>query len=93
VDKHSPLLRDVATHHLKNINPEFLLSKVNAWTKNGAETKGRVIQRLSHLGIHPICKPRCYCRCQEVLAYRSLVKLSPERLYQSLTNTDVDAHS
>jgi hypothetical protein len=40
--------------HLKNINPEFLLSKGNAGTKSGAETEGKVIQRLPHLGIHPI---------------------------------------
>jgi len=42
--------------HLKNINPEFLLSKGNAGTKSGAETEGKVIQRLPHLGIHPICR-------------------------------------
>jgi hypothetical protein len=30
--------------HLKNINPEFLLSKENPGTKNGAETKGRPSQ-------------------------------------------------
>jgi hypothetical protein len=36
--------------HLKNINPEFLLSKENAGTKSGAETE------MPHLGIHPICR-------------------------------------
>jgi len=41
--------------HLKNFNPEFLLSKENAKTKSGAETEGKAIQRLPHLGIHPIC--------------------------------------
>jgi hypothetical protein len=40
--------------HLKNINPEFLLSKGNAGTKSGTETEGKAIQRLPHLGIHPI---------------------------------------
>jgi hypothetical protein len=30
---------------------------------------------------------------QEVLADRSLIHLSPERLCQSLTNTEADAHS
>jgi hypothetical protein len=40
--------------HLKNINIEFLLSKGNAGTKSAAETEGKAIQRLSHLGIHPI---------------------------------------
>jgi hypothetical protein len=38
-------------------------------------------------------KPGCYCGCQEVLADRSLIWLSPERLYQSLTNTEEEAHS
>jgi hypothetical protein len=41
---------------LKNINPEFLLSKENAGTKSGAETEGKAIQKLLHLGIHPICR-------------------------------------
>ena len=38
-------------------------------------------------------KPRHYCGCWEVLADRSLIWLSPERLCQSLTNTEADAHS
>jgi hypothetical protein len=42
--------------HLKNINPEILLSKGNAGTKNGAETEGKANQRLPHLGINPICR-------------------------------------
>jgi hypothetical protein len=33
------------------------------------------------------------CWCQDVLAGRSLVELSPGRLYQPLTNTDVGIHS
>jgi hypothetical protein len=41
--------------YLKNINPEFLLSKRNGGTKNGAETEGKATQRLPHLRIHPIC--------------------------------------
>jgi hypothetical protein len=32
------------------------MSKGNAGTKTGAETEGKDIQRLPHLGIHPICK-------------------------------------
>jgi hypothetical protein len=34
-------------------------------TKYGAETEGITIQRLTHLGIHPmnITKSRHYCRC------------------------------
>jgi hypothetical protein len=67
--------------HLKNIDSEFLLSKGNAETKKGEGTEGKAIQRLSHLGIHPIhqTKPRHYCGCQQVLADRNLL-LSPERL-------------
>jgi len=42
MDRHGPRLRDGATHHLKNTNPEYLLSKGNAGTKNRAETEGKV---------------------------------------------------
>ena len=38
-------------------------------------------------------KPRSYCWCQEVLADRSLTWLSPERLCQSMTNTEADSRS
>jgi hypothetical protein len=41
--------------HLKNINPEFLLLKGKAGTKSGAETEGKVIQRLPHLETHLVC--------------------------------------
>ena len=41
---------------LKNINPELLLSKENAGTKSRAEIEGKAIQRLTHLGIYPICR-------------------------------------
>jgi hypothetical protein len=37
--------------------------------------------------------PRHYCRCHEVLADRSLLSLSSERLFQSLANTKADACS
>jgi hypothetical protein len=41
--------------HLKSINPEMFLSKENTGTKkNGTVTEGKAIQRLPHLGIHPI---------------------------------------
>ena len=39
---------------------------------------------------HADTKPRYYCWCQEKLADRSLIQLSPVRLCQSLTNTDAD---
>ena len=41
--------------HLKNINPELLLTKGNTGTKSGTETEGNFIQRLPYLGIHPTC--------------------------------------
>jgi hypothetical protein len=37
----------------KKINTELLMSKGNAGTKSGAKTEGKIIQRLSQLGIHP----------------------------------------
>jgi hypothetical protein len=42
--------------------------------KCGAEIEGMAIQKLPHLGIHPIYshQPRHYCGCQHVLADRSL---------------------
>jgi hypothetical protein len=42
---------------------------------------------------HADTKPRHYCECQEVLAAKSLIQLSPERLCQILINTDVDTQS
>jgi hypothetical protein len=35
-------------------NPKWFLSKGNMGTKCGAETEGKAIQRLFHLGIYPI---------------------------------------
>jgi hypothetical protein len=40
-----------------------------------------------------VTKPKRYCRWQQVLAERSLIKLYLKRLCQCLTNTDVDARS
>jgi hypothetical protein len=42
---------------------------------------------------YTVTKPRHYCGCQEVLADRNLIWLSPERFCQSLTNSEVDALS
>ena len=43
-----------------------ILMGANTETKCGAETEGKAIQRLPHLGIHPtVTKPSHYCRCQE----------------------------
>jgi hypothetical protein len=55
-------------------------------TKCGAETEGKPIQRLSHLW-NP---SNIQSSKPEVLAVRSLIYLSPERLFQSLTNAEVD---
>jgi hypothetical protein len=77
-------------NHLQNSNPELFLFKGNTGIKNGAETGGKTIQRLPHLGIHPIFRHQT----QTLLwmprnaADRSLIQLSPVRLCQVLTNTD-----
>jgi hypothetical protein len=42
---------------------------------------------------YTVTKPRLYYGCQQVLAERSLIELSPERVCQYITNTEVDAHS
>jgi hypothetical protein len=44
-------------------------------TTYGTETEGKAIQRLLHLGIHPIYshQTRHYCGCQQELADRSLI--------------------
>jgi hypothetical protein len=42
---------------------------------------------------YTVNKPRHYCGCQQVLADRSLIELSAERLCQYRTNTEVGAHS
>jgi hypothetical protein len=60
-------------------------------TKCGAETEGKAIQRLPYLGINTIYCYYYQCGCQEVLADRSLIWLSPKRLCQRLTNAEVDA--
>jgi hypothetical protein len=63
-------------------------------TKYGAETEEKAIRRLSHLGIHPKYSHQTQqVGCQQVLADRSLIQLSLERLCQCLTNTEADALS
>ena len=61
----------------------------------GAETKGRgAFRDYPTWGSIPciVTKPRHYCKCQQVLADRSLMWLFPEGLCQCLTNAEVDAH-
>jgi hypothetical protein len=79
----------------QNVDASVLFKRVNKVlpggnmeTKFGSETKGKAIQRLSQLGIHPIYSHQTtghYCGCREVLADGSLIWLSPERLHQNLT--------
>jgi hypothetical protein len=42
---------------------------------------------------YTVFKPRHYCGCQELYADRSLIQLSPDRPFQSLTNTEAGARS
>ena len=73
-----------------------ILAGGNIETKCGAETEGKAIQRppptLSSIP-YIVTKLRPYCGCWEVLADQSLIWLSPERLCQSLTNTEEKARS
>jgi hypothetical protein len=63
-------------------------------TKFRAEPEGMTIQRMPHLGIHPINNHQTQSldRCQQELADRRLIQQSPWRLCQCLANTEVDAH-
>ena len=63
-------------------------------TKFRAEPEGMTIQRLPHLGIHPINNHQTQSlgRCQQEPADRSLIQLSPAKLCQCMANTDVDDH-
>jgi hypothetical protein len=59
-------------------------------TKCGAKTKGKAIQRLPCLGIYPIYSHQTWTLLwiPGSTADISLIWLSPERLCQSLTNTE-----
>jgi hypothetical protein len=60
-----------------------------------AETEGMTIQRLPHLGIHPINNHQTQKLgiCQQEPVDRNLINLFPVSLCQFLENTEVDAHS
>jgi hypothetical protein len=86
----------------QSVDASVLLRRVNQIptggnmeTKCGAVLEERPFRDCPIWGSIPytVTKPRCYCKCWEVLVDRSLMWLSPERLFQSLTNTEVDAHS
>jgi hypothetical protein len=67
----------------------------NMETKDGAETEVRPSRDCPTCRFipHADAKPRHYCGCQQVLAERGLIKLSPGRLYLILANTEADAHN
>ena len=67
-----------------------ILTGENMETMCGVETEGKAIQKLPHSGIHPIYNLQTWTLfgCQKVLAEGSLIWLSPERLCQSLRNTE-----
>jgi len=80
--------------HLKNINPEFLLSKGNSGTKSGADTEAKTIQKT----VPPRDPSYMQTPNPDTIADAKKwlltgVLLSPERLCQSRTNTDADADS
>jgi hypothetical protein len=84
------------------VDPWILLRKKNkipmeavTETKVGAETEGMTIQKLPHLGIHPINNHQTQILLQMPTraADRRLIQLSHVRLCQCLTNREVDAHS
>jgi hypothetical protein len=62
-------------------------------TKCGAELKERPSRDCPIWGSIPYTatKPRCYCGSREGFADRRLIWLSPERLFQSLTNSEEEA--
>jgi len=65
-------------------------------TKFGAETEGMAIQSLPTWGSNPYIyshQTQTILMNQEVHADRSLIKLSVERLCQSMTNTEANVSS
>ena len=75
----------------KWIELENILSEVNSVTKE--HTRYALTDKWILAIPYTFTKPGLYCECQEVLAEGSLIWLSPERLCQSLKNTEVDSHS
>ena len=62
-------------------------------TNVGSEMEERTIQRLPHLGIHPIYNHQTQTLLHMPARFWTLIKLPLVRLCQSLANTEVDAHS
>jgi hypothetical protein len=87
----------------QSVDTSILLRRENKIPMEGvteikckAETEGMTIQRLPHLGIHPInnyqTQTLLWVPTRVCFIRLLLIKLSPERLCQCLTNTEVDAH-
>jgi hypothetical protein len=72
-----------------------ILTGGNMETKCGAKTEGKAIQIMPTWRsiLKKLPNPGHYYGCKEVLADVSPIWLSPERLYQSLINTEADAQS
>jgi hypothetical protein len=80
--------------YLKLFNPEMFLFKGKTGTKIGTETKGKVMQRLPHLGNPPHLQTPTSATIadakKEGFADRSLIWLFIEKFYQHISNTDAD---
>ena len=88
----------------QSVDTSILLRRENKIPMEGvteikckAETEGMTFQRLPHLGIHPInnhqTQTLLWVPTRVCFIRLLLIKLSLERLYQCLTNTEVDVHS
>jgi hypothetical protein len=71
-----------------------ILKEGNMETNCGAETEGKSSRDCLTWGSTPytVTKTIHYCGCQVMLGDRRLIWLSPEKLCQSLTNTEAGAH-
>jgi hypothetical protein len=81
-------LRDPASRNKVEISKDIIIDSdilIHTYVSRDCPFWGSIPQTTT--------KPRHYCRCQQELADRNLIKLSPERLSQCLINTEVDAHS
>jgi hypothetical protein len=81
----------------KNVDASVLFRRVNKICRQSVEQrlKERLFRNCPTWRSIPytVTKSEHYCGCWEVLADRSLIWLSPERLCQSLTNTEEEACS
>ena len=85
--------QSVDTSFLLRMGNKIPMERVTE-TKFSAEPEGTTIQRLPHLGIHPINNHQTQSlgRCQQEPADRTLIQLSPAKLCQYMANKDVDDH-